>query len=62
MAQQVKNQPDAGLIPKLRRSLGVGNGNPLSILTWETSWTEEPWIVGQWVTIHGTSESWTHTD
>ena len=29
MAQQVKNPPDAGLIPELRRSLGVENGNPL---------------------------------
>ena len=29
VAQQVKNPPDAGLIPELRRSLGVENGNPL---------------------------------
>ena len=41
----VKNLPanagDAGSIPGLGRSPGVGNGNPLSILAWRTPWTEE---------------------
>ena len=39
----VKNVPanagDMGSIPGLGRSLGEGNGNPLS--TWRISWTEE---------------------
>ena len=46
----VKNLPlasvggarDAGLILGLGRSLGVGNGNPLHILTWRIPWTKEP--------------------
>ena len=45
----VKNLPasagdtrNAGLISGLGRSLGVGNGNPLHILAWKISWTEEP--------------------
>ena len=44
----VKNPPanggdlrDAGSIPGLGRSLGEGNGNPLSILAWRIPWTEE---------------------
>ena len=43
----VKNPPvnagDMGLIPGLGRSHGEGNGNPLSILTWEIPWTEAWW-------------------
>ena len=29
-------------IPELGRSPGEGNGNPLSILAWRITWTEEP--------------------
>ena len=36
------NAGDAGLIPGMGRSPGVGNGNHSSILAWEISWTEEP--------------------
>ena len=45
----VKNPPanagdarDVGSIRGLGRAPGVGNGNPLCILAWEISWTEEP--------------------
>ena len=41
----VKNLPvnagDGGLIPGSGRSSGKGNGNPLNILAWRISWTEE---------------------
>ena len=30
-----------GSIPGLGRSPGEGNGNPLQILAWKISWTEE---------------------
>ena len=33
---------DMGSIPGMERSPGEGNGNPLSIIAWEISWTEEP--------------------
>ena len=36
------NAGDAGSIPESGRSPEEGNGNPLSILAWEISWTEEP--------------------
>ena len=32
---------DPGLIPKLRRSPGEGNGNPLQYSCWKIPWTEE---------------------
>ena len=45
----VKNLPanagdagNAGFIPGLGRSPGVGNGNHFSILSWRIPWTEEP--------------------
>ena len=42
----VKNQSvnagDMGLVPGLGRSSGEVNSNPLQILAWRTSWTEEP--------------------
>ena len=42
----VRNPPanagDAGLISGSGRSLGEGNGNPLSILAWRIPWTEQP--------------------
>ena len=48
MTLEVKNLPasagdprDMGSIPESKRSLGVGNGNTLSILAWKISWTEE---------------------
>ena len=36
------NAGDMGSVPELGRSPGEGNGNPLRILVWEISWTEEP--------------------
>ena len=33
---------DEGLIPGSGRSLGGGNGNPLSILAWRIPWREAP--------------------
>ena len=33
---------DTGLIPRLGRSPGGGNGNHSSILAWKIPWTEEP--------------------
>ena len=33
---------DKSSIPGSGRSPEVGNGNPLSILVWEITWTEEP--------------------
>ena len=36
------NAGDVGSVPELGRSPGEGNGNPLRILVWEISWTEEP--------------------
>ena len=52
----IKNLPaqegdarDVGLIPGLRRSLGVGNGNPLQYSCLENSMNkEEAW----WATVH----------
>ena len=45
MAQQVKNLPanagDAGLIPRLGRSLGEGNGNSLQHSCLKNPWTVE---------------------
>ena len=38
----VYNEGDPGSIPGLGRSLGEGNGNPLSILARRIPWTEEP--------------------
>jgi len=31
-----------GSIPGLGRTSGGGNGNPSSVLSWKTPWTEEP--------------------
>ena len=53
----VKNLPakagdtkDVGSIPELRRSLGVGNGNPLQfILAWKIPWDRGDWqATGPW--------------
>ena len=35
------NAGDSSSIPGSGRSLGEGNGNLVSILAWEISWTEE---------------------
>ena len=52
----VKNPPtnagdtrDTGSIPGLRRSLGVGNGNPLQYSSLENSMDREAWRA----TVHG---------
>ena len=58
----VKNLPsnagdtrDKGLIPGLRRSPGVGNGNPL-----QYSCLENPMDAGAWwATVHGVTKSQT---
>ena len=49
MVLVVKNPPahagdirDSGLIPRLGRSHGEGDGYHSSILAWRTPWTEEP--------------------
>ena len=39
--QPTQGKQDMGLIPKLGKSPGAGNGNPLSILAWKIQWTEE---------------------
>ena len=39
---KVRDTRDAALIPESGRSSGVGNGNPLGILTWKIPWTEKP--------------------
>ena len=36
------NEGDLGSIPASGRSPGEGNGNPSSVLAWETPRTEEP--------------------
>ena len=58
----VKNPPanagdtgDVGLIPRLRRSPGVGNGNPF-----EYSYLQNPVDRGAWqATVHEVTKSWT---
>ena len=35
------NVGDLGSIPRSGRSPGEGHGNPLTILTWRSPWTEE---------------------
>ena len=58
----VKNPPadaggarDAGLIPRLKRFSGVGNGNPLQYCCLENSMSKGTW----WVTVHGVTKSQT---
>ena len=64
MAQAVKNPPakagdttDAGLIPELGRSPGVGNGNLLQYSCLGNSMDRQAW----WATVHGVTKSQTHT-
>ena len=55
----VKNLPanagDAGSVPRLGRSPGVGNGNPLQYSCLEDSMNRGAW----WATVHGVSKSQT---
>ena len=55
----VKNLPanagDAGSVPRLGRSPGVGNGNPLQYSCLEDSMNRGAW----WDTVHGDSKSQT---
>ena len=44
---------DVGLIPGLRQSSGVGNGNPFQYSCLENSMDRGTW----WATIHGVGES-----
>ena len=55
----VKNLPanagDAGSVPRLGRSPGVGNGNPLQYSCLEDSMNRGAW----WTTVRGVSKSQT---
>ena len=55
----VKNLPanarDAGAIPGLGRSLGVGNGNPFQYSYLGNSMDSGAW----WAAVHGVSKGWT---
>ena len=58
----VKNPPvngrdtgDAGSVPELGRSLGVGNGKPLQHSCLENPMDRGTW----WATVHGVTKSWT---
>ena len=59
MAQMVKNPPmnagDAGSIPRLGRSPGGGNGNPLQYSCMKNSIDRG----ACWATVHGVAKSWT---
>ena len=56
----VKNLPanagDVGLIPGLRRSPGVGNGNPLQYSWWENPIDRGAW----WATVRGIANTVRH--
>ena len=47
---QETRERDVSSIPGLGRSPGIGNDNPLSILSWKVPWTEEPCGYSQGVT------------
>ena len=56
----VKNPPacardarDMGLIPRLRRSAGLENGNPFQCSWLESSMDRGPW----WATVHGAAKN-----
>ena len=55
----VKNLPanarDVGSIPRLGRSPGRGNSNPLQCSCWDNPIDRGPW----WATVHGVTKSWT---
>ena len=46
---------NSGSIPGSGKSLGGGNGNPLSILAWRMPWTEEPGVGG--TAVHAITKS-----
>ena len=51
----VKGSGDVGSVPRLGRSCGIGNGNPL-----QYSCRENPMDRGAcWATVHGVASSWT---
>ena len=49
------NEGDPGLIPRLGRSPGEGNGYPLQYSCLENSIGRGAW----WATVHGVTKSWT---
>ena len=49
------NAGDPGSIPRLGRSLGEGNGNPLQYACLENFMDGGAW----WAAVHGISKSWT---
>ena len=49
------NTGDLGSIPRLGRSPGVGNGNPLQYSCLENPMERGGW----WATVHGVTKSWT---
>ena len=49
------NVGDLSLIPKLGRSPGEGNGNPLQYSCLENSMDRGIW----WVSVHGITKNWT---
>ena len=49
------NAGDLGLIPRLGRSPGEGNGNPLQYFCLENATDRGAW----WATVHEVSKSWT---
>ena len=46
---------DSDLVPGLKRSQGVGNGNPLQYSCLENAMDRGAW----WATVHGVTKSWT---
>ena len=58
----VKNPPanvgDAGLIPQLRRTPGVGNGNPFQYSCLGNSMDRGAWQA----TVHGVGKEWDATE
>jgi len=49
------NTGDEGLIPRLRRSIREGNGNPLQYSCLGSPVDRAAW----WATVHGVSKNWT---
>ena len=49
------NAGDPGSIPRLRRSPGEGNGNPLQYSCLENPMDRRAW----WATFHGVAKTWT---
>ena len=55
LSANAEDEKDAGLIPRLGRSSGVGNGNLLQYYYLENSMNRGIW----WSTGHGITKSWT---